>query len=85
MWSILKQILDLTKEPEPEVTVTKKQNAVDINVNISVKDYSGDLSALCKSIRNKFRKDKSNGKPRKPPTGIEIVGRTRKPRIGPTN
>jgi hypothetical protein len=85
MWNIISQIFDFTKKPEPEVTVTKKQNAVDINVNISVKDYSGDLSTLYRSITNKFRKDKSNGKSRKPPTGIEIVGRTRKPRIGPTN
>jgi len=69
---------------EPEVSVLKKQDAVNININISVRNYIGDIDTLVSSVTSLFRKD-NHVKRRKPPEWISLPGRVRKRRVGPTN
>jgi len=85
MLELVRQILDLTKEPEPEISVSKKQDAVNITLTVSVKDYISDIDTLYRNIKGKLKKDNSYvRRKRKFPTRININKRVRKRRIGPS-
>jgi hypothetical protein len=64
MLDTLRELLNLSKKLDPEVEVERREDAIKIKIEISVRDYIGDVNLLCKSIIGIFRKETKDAKPR---------------------